>query len=222
MYFGGDHIVWRGFTRSRAARHRNSRRFRRTGTLMVMQEDIEKVLISAEQVHTRIKAMALEITRDFSDIESGITIVPIMTGAMIFTADLIREMPIRMKINLMTVSSYPGASLRTQGVTVLAKQLGDVHGRHVLLIDDILDSGGTLRAVIPLLKELGADSVRSCVLLRKDRQTVKGVQADYVGFDIPDEFVVGYGLDYDSVYRNLRDICTLKPSVYSTNTPNTP
>ncbi len=157
--------------------------------------------------------MADEITRDYKGKE--ITIVPIMTGGMIFTADLIREMPIKMKINLMTVSSYPGASLRTQGSMIISKQLGDVHGRHVLLIDDILDSGGTLKAVMPLLKEMGADSVKSCVLLRKDRADALSVPADYVGFDIPDEFVVGYGLDFNNVYRNLPDICTLKPSVYS-------
>jgi len=115
----------------------------------------------------------------------------------------------------MTVSSYPGSSLRTQGSTILAQQLGDVHGRHVLLVDDILDSGGTLRLVAPMIRELGAASVKTCVLLRKDRPEAMSTQADYVGFDIPDEFVVGYGLDYDNVYRNLPEICTLKPSVYT-------
>jgi len=85
----------------------------------------------------------------------------------------------------------------------------------VLLIDDILDSGGTLNLVVPLLKQLGAASVRTCVLLRKDRPAARAVQADYVGFDIPDEFVIGYGLDFDNVYRNLPDICTLKESVYA-------
>ncbi|MDB5325130.1 MAG: hpt, partial [Phycisphaerales bacterium] len=131
------------------------------------------------------------------------------------TADLIREMPAKLKINLMTVSSYPGAALRTQGSNIVAKQLGDVAGRHVLLVDDILDSGGTLKLVVPVLQELGAASVRTCVLLRKDRETARVVQADYVGFDIPDEFVVGYGLDFDNVYRNLPDICTLKESIYA-------
>ncbi len=181
-----------------------------------MQDDIERVLFDAGRIHQRVKDLAEQITRDYASNANGITIVPIMTGAMIFAADLMRAIPIRMKINLMTVSSYPGASLRTQGASVVAKQLGDVHGRDVLLVDDILDSGGTLSLVAPLLSELGARSVRTCVLLRKDRPTAKKVRADYVGFDIPDEFVVGYGLDFDNVYRNLPEICTLKPAVYAT------
>ncbi len=180
-----------------------------------MQDDLEKVLIDASRIHARVGELAVKITDDYASIAEGVTIVPIMTGAMIFTSDLIRQMPIRMKINLMTVSSYPGSSLRTQGSTILAQQLGDVHGRHVLLVDDILDSGGTLRLVAPMVRELGAASVKTCVLLRKDRPEAMSTQADYVGFDIPDEFVVGYGLDYDNVYRNLPEICTLKPSVYT-------
>ncbi|HEX8324828.1 MAG TPA: hypoxanthine phosphoribosyltransferase [Tepidisphaeraceae bacterium] len=180
-----------------------------------MLGDIEKTLIPADRIRTRVREMAGQILADLGDDAAELTIVPILTGAIILTADLIREMPTRLKINLMTVSSYPGASLRTQGSSVLAKQLGDVAGRHVLLVDDILDSGGTLKLVVPILKELGAQSVRTCVLLRKDRETAREVSADYVGFDIPDEFVVGYGLDYDNVYRNLPDICTLKEAIYA-------
>lgn len=179
-----------------------------------MQDDIEKVLIDAHRIQRRVKELAEQITRDYANSENGITIVPLMTGAMIFAADLMRAIPIRMKINLMTVSSYPGASLRSQGASVVAKQLGDVQGRDVLLVDDILDSGGTLKLVAPLLEEMGAHSVRTCVLLRKDRPAAREVRADYVGFDIPDEFVIGYGLDYDNVYRNLPNICTLKPAIY--------
>lgn len=180
-----------------------------------MQDDLEKVLIDQTRIRTRVHELAEAITRDYARIDTGVTLVPILTGAMIFASDLIRQMPIKMKINLMTVSSYPGASLRTQGSSVIAQQLGDVHGRHVLLLDDILDSGGTLKLVAPMLRELGAESVKTCVLLRKDRPAAREVQADYVGFDIPDEFVVGYGLDYDNLYRNLPEICTLKASVYS-------
>ncbi|MGN6627029.1 MAG: hypoxanthine phosphoribosyltransferase [Tepidisphaeraceae bacterium] len=180
-----------------------------------MQADIEKVLISADRIQARVHELAAEITNDFAREASDLTIVPILTGAMIFTADLIRQMPVPLKINLMTVSSYPGQSLRSQGSALVSKQLGDVHGRHVLLIDDILDSGGTLKLVIPVLKELGAASVRTCVLLRKDRETARELTADYVGFDIPDEFVIGYGLDFDNVYRNLPEICTLKESIYA-------
>lgn len=180
-----------------------------------MKGDLEKTLIPADQIRTRVREMAKQILADLGDDAHELTIVPILTGAIILTADLIREMPTRLKINLMTVSSYPGSALRTQGSSVVAKQLGDVAGRHVLLVDDILDSGGTLKLVVPILKELGAASVRTCVLLRKDLATAREVTADYVGFDIPDEFVVGYGLDYDNVYRNLPDICTLKEAIYA-------
>ena len=96
---------------------------------------------------------------------------------------------------------------------MLGQQLGDVRGRHVLLIDDILDSGGTLKLVVPLVKELGAETVKTCVLLRKDRPAARETPVDYVGFEIPDEFVVGYGLDYNDYYRNLPDIVVLKQDV---------
>ena len=178
-----------------------------------MRRDIERVLIPREQIAARIAEMAAQITADHSPpaMPDGdeITIVPILTGAMIFTCDLIRQIPIAMRIGLLTVSSYPGSSVRSQGSQVLSQQLGDVRGRHVLLLDDILDSGGTLRLVVPILRDLGAVSVKTCVLLRKNRPEARDVPADYVGFDIPDEFVVGYGLDYNNYYRNLPDIVTL-------------
>jgi len=181
-----------------------------------MHLDIDRVLISQYQIMARIKEMTDQITRDHllpNEPDSEITIVPILTGAMIFCGDLIRQLPIKMKIGLMTVSSYPGQSLRTQGSQVMGQQLKDIHGRHVLLVDDILDSGGTLKLVVPMLKELGAASVKTCMLLRKDRPAAKSMHVDYVGFEIPDEFVVGYGLDYNDYYRNLPDIVTLKPEV---------
>jgi hypoxanthine phosphoribosyltransferase len=179
-----------------------------------MHDDVDRILISQGQLATRVAELARQITADHSadPIGSGeITIVPILTGAFIFTADLIRRIPLAMKIGLMTVSSYPGASIATQGSKLLGQQLGDVRGRRVLLIDDILDSGGTLRLVVPMLRELGAATVRTAVLLRKDRPEARDTPVDYVGFDIPNEFVVGYGLDYNDVYRNLPDIVILRP-----------
>src|SRR4051812_20149179 len=182
-----------------------------------MQADIDRILISQEKIAERVKQLAAQIVADHTPPkmsgEAEITIVPILTGAMIFCCDLIRQIPIAMKIGLMTVSSYPGSSIRTQGSQILGQQLGDVRGRHVLLIDDILDSGGTIKAVVPLVKSLGVATVKTCVLLRKDRPAAKEVHVDYVGFEIPDEFVVGYGLDFDDYYRNLPDIVTLKREV---------
>src|SRR5688500_7354825 len=174
-----------------------------------MQRDIDRVLIPQQEIAARVAALARQITVDHTP-EGEVTIVPILTGAMIFCADLIRQIPIAMQIGLLTVSSYPGRSLRTQGSQVLGQQLGDVRGRHLLLVDDILDSGGTIRLVTGLLRELGPGSVRTCVLLRKDLPSAQQVYADYVGFEIPDEFVVGYGLDFNNYYRNLPDIVTLK------------
>ena len=180
-----------------------------------MHADIERVLISRERIAQRVGELAATIVADHAALGSGaeITIVPILTGAMIFCGDLIREMPIAMKIGLMTVSSYPGRSVSSQGAQVIQRQLGNLQGRHVLVIDDILDSGNTMRLVVPTLRELGAASVRACVLLRKDRPAAKTVAVDYVGFEIPDEFVVGYGLDYNDYYRNVPDIVTLKRSL---------
>jgi hypoxanthine phosphoribosyltransferase len=180
-----------------------------------MHGDIDRILISQDRIAARVRELARDIIADHTpprvpSAEPEITIVPILTGAMIFCCDLIRRIPFAMKIGLITVSSYPGASLRTQGSQVLGQQLGDVRGRHVVLVDDILDSGGTVRLVVPILREFGAASVKTCVLLRKDRPEAKATPVEYVGFEIPDEFVVGYGLDYNNYYRNLPDIVTLK------------
>jgi len=182
-----------------------------------MHGDIGRVLIPHDKIATRVRELARQITADHTPPnmpgEAEISIVPILTGALVFCGDLIRHMPIAMKIGLMTVSSYPGRSIRTQGSSVIGQQIGDVTGRHVLLIDDILDSGGTLKLVKPLVQELGAATVKTCVLLRKDRPAARETPVDYVGFEIPDEFVVGYGLDYNDYYRNLPDIVVLKPEI---------
>ena len=179
--------------------------------------DIDCVLIPADRIAQRVRELAREITAEHTEpnlpADSQLTIVPILTGAMIFCADLIREMPVRMKIGLLSVSSYPGTATTSQGPTIQGNSLGEIRGRHVLLVDDILDSGGTIKMIVPLLKDLGAEDIKTCVLLRKDRPSAREVQADYVGFDIPDEFVVGYGLDYDNYYRNLPDIVTLKQEI---------
>ena len=196
-----------------------------------MRGDIDRVLIPQERIAQRVRELAGQITADHqppggdadpprragSRNAGEITIVPVLTGAMIFCADLIRHIPIAMRIGLLTVSSYPGRSVQTQGSQLLGKQFGDLTGRHVLLLDDILDSGGTLRMVQALLAESGAASVRTCVLLRKDRPAARDVPVDYVGFEIPDAFVVGYGLDFNDYYRNLPDIVTLKPEAIERN-----
>lgn len=181
-----------------------------------MHGDVERVLIPQGQIAARVREMARAVTDDHTPPrmhDGEITIVPIMTGAMIFCADLIRHIPMAMKIGLLAVTSYPGRSVRTQGSRVIGEMLGDLRGRHVLLVDDILDSGGTVKLVAAMLNESGAAGVRTCVLLRKDRPSAREVPVDYVGFEIPDEFVVGYGLDFNNYYRNLPDIVTLRRDV---------
>ena len=197
-----------------------------------MRGDIHRILIPQERIAERVRELAGQITLDHvapggyvatsaagggapAGAAGEITIVPVLTGAMIFCADLIRQIPIAMRIGLLAVSSYPGKSVRSQGARVLGEQLGSLAGRHVLLVDDILDSGGTITLVAGLLREAGAASVKSCVLLRKDRPAARKVHVDYVGFEIPDEFVVGYGLDFNDYYRNVPDIVTLKEAVYA-------
>lgn len=181
-----------------------------------MNQDIEKVLISERRIELRVRELARQITSDlFREFSSPIelTLIPILTGAMIFASDLLRHLPLPMKIGLLGVSSYPGASIRSQGANLISEKLGDLAGRHVLLVDDILDSGQTLGLVRSALAPHKCASIKTCVLLRKPTSGARQTPVDYVGFDIPDEFVVGYGLDYNDYYRNLPKIVTLKPGV---------
>ena len=181
-----------------------------------MDGDVERVLIPHARIEQRVRELARQITADHRTVllgGGGITIISVLTGSMIFCADLMRELPMRMKIGLLTCSSYPGASMRAQGVNVLAQQMGDLRGQHVLVIDDVLDSGNTIRLVKEMLMQHEPATVKACVLLRKPTDGARQTPVEYVGFDIPNEFVVGYGLDYDDYYRNLRDIVTLKQHV---------
>ena len=180
-----------------------------------MLSDLERILIPREQIIRRVKELAREIARTYEDQEDdGITIVTILSGSFIFLADLMRELPLKMKIGLIAVSSYRGATTTPCGARIERDLDVDVAGRHVLLVDDILDTGGTLRLVRQRLAACGARSIRTCVLLRKPTKAPPDVPAEFVGFDIADDFVVGYGLDYNDYYRNLPDIGVLRPECY--------
>lgn len=181
-----------------------------------MQGDLDRILIPRDEIARRVRELAGEIAGTYEGVEAdALTIVTILSGSVIFLADLIRELPLRMKIGLITVSSYRGATTESRGATVLQELNVDVSGRHVLLIDDILDTGGTLRMVRQRLETAGARSVRTCVLLRKPSKAPKDVAADFIGFDIDDVFVVGYGLDYNDLYRNFPDIGVLREELYA-------
>ena len=188
-----------------------------SGTLTPMQEDIDRVLISRERIALRVAEVARLITDDFTRGKAReITLVPILTGSIIFVADLIRLLPIRMQIRLVSISSYRGATTSSRGALIrdeLSNLPQSLAGAHVLVIDDILDSGRTLDLVTGLLLEKQPAAIKTCVLLRKLRPQVMNLPVDYVCFDVPDEFVVGYGLDYNGWYRNLPEIVTLRPPV---------
>jgi hypoxanthine phosphoribosyltransferase len=182
-----------------------------------MEADIDRILFTSDRIADRVRELANAIAAEYGDdAEDGLTLVTILSGSLIFLADLMRQLPIRMKIGLITVSSYPGAATQSQGVSVLGRLNTDIRDRHVLIVDDILDTGNTLRAVSRELEQLGPRSLRTCVLLRKPSKAPKDVRADFVGFDVDDVFVVGYGLDYKDHYRNYPHIGVLRSDLYVT------
>lgn len=191
--------------------------------------EIEQVLIDRHRIARRVREMAGAIAADLaaitarekSTVEGRVVFVPIMTGAMIFAADLVREMPIKLSLELVAISSYPGQSVVSRGARLASELPRDLAGKHVVVIDDILDSGQTLDLVRKAILAQNAASVRLCVLLRKNVQRVVEVEPDYVGFEIPDAFVVGYGLDYDGYYRNYPEIGTLSPLAIAQHPPVT-
>ena len=179
-----------------------------------MIRDIDRILIDREQIDLRVRELADQIAATYPDPEHGITIVTILSGSIIFLADLMRYLPIKMKLGLITVSSYRGKSVIGETPQLLQGVNLDVAGEDVLVIDDILDTGRTLRMVVEELELRDAATIRTCVLLRKPSKAPKDFSADFVGFDVEDYFVVGYGLDYDGYYRNYPHIGVLREELY--------
>jgi hypoxanthine phosphoribosyltransferase len=166
-----------------------------------------KVLLSAEQIQERIVALARQIAGDFRD--RPVTIVGVLTGSLMFLADLVRRLDLTLRIGLIQASSYRGPTTRAGELRISPELLPDVKGRHVLLLDDILDTGRTLDYLIGHLRNLEVASVRVAVLLRKTGRQETPLVPDYIGFDIPNAFVVGYGLDFNDEYRHLPYIAML-------------
>ena len=179
-----------------------------------MLGDIDRILIDRHRIAQRIREMGAQIRRDYAALQEGsaeIVLVPVLTGSIIFVADLMRELPNKVRISVIGASSYPGkATVSTGEVTLTGDVPSDLAGKHALIVDDILDSGRTIRTMRDEIARRSPLTVRACVLLRKTISSAMSTPCEYVGFDIPDEFVVGYGLDYDNYYRNLPDIGTLK------------
>lgn len=178
-----------------------------------MGDDLEKVLISEEQILARLDELGAQIWRDYEGKE--LLLVGVLKGAVLVMADLMRALPGSAPMDWMAVSSY-GSGTKSSGVVRILKDLDtDVTGKHVLIVEDIVDSGLTLSWIQANLASRSAASVEICTLLRKPDAAKVEVEVKYVGFDIANEFVVGYGLDYSEHYRNLRCVGTLAPHVYA-------
>ncbi len=179
-----------------------------------LSDDIKEVLISAEALQKRIGEMAEEISADYGDAESFL-MIGVLKGSVLFMSDLTRAIARPHDMDFMAVSSY-GASTKSSGVVQIRMDLKEtITGRHILIVEDIIDSGRTLNYLCELLQARDPASLKICTLLNKPSRREVDVPVDYVGFDIPDEFVVGYGLDFDELYRNIPYIAVLKPEAFA-------
>jgi len=178
-----------------------------------MLEDIQEVLIPSEVLKEKVKELGRIISEDYKG--KDLVVICVLKGGVVFYADLIREITVPMEMDFMAVSSY-GASTRSSGVVKIMKDLDtNINDKHVLIVEDIIDTGLTLKHLKELLSTRGPLSVKICSALDKPSRRKVDIEIEYKGIEIPDKFVVGYGLDYSGKYRNLPDVCVLKPSVYS-------
>ncbi len=180
----------------------------------MMHKDCEKVLLTEKQLQARVRELGQQIGKDFQGEEGPIIAIGILRGSVIFMAELVRQIDNDVELEFMAVSSY-GASTETSGTVTIKKDLDiDIEGKNVLIIEDIIDSGVTLSHLKEMLLQRKPKSLKICTLLNKPERRKTEVQVDYIGFEIPDEFVIGYGLDYDNKYRNLPYVGILKREIY--------
>jgi hypoxanthine phosphoribosyltransferase len=179
-----------------------------------LERDIAEVLITSEQIQAKVAELGARISADYRERE--VTLVSVLKGSLPFMADLMRNIRVPLTIDLMEVSSYGGASTETTGLVRILKDLSSpIEGREVLIVEDIIDTGLTLNYLIRYLNGENPSSLRICTLLDKPARRLVEIPIDYLGFEIPDRFVVGYGLDYGEHYRNLPFIGVLRPEVYA-------
>lgn len=176
--------------------------------LFYVRADPVKILLSEEQIRQGVSHMAQNVARIYA--ERPLTIIGVLTGSIMIVADLVRRLDMPVRIGFLRASSYRGLAISPGELTVNADLLPDVKGRDVLLVDDIFDTGHTLRTIVERLRSMGASSVRSLVLLRKHGRKEVDLEPDHVIFEIPDAFVVGYGLDYEDAYRHLPHVAVLE------------
>lgn len=177
-----------------------------------MINDMAYILLSREQIAQKVKELGKTITEDYRD--KNPLLICILKGSLVFCADLMREIQIPVEIETMTASSYGAATVSSGVVNVVSKLDEKIAGRNVILVEDIIDSGRTLAFIKGDMMNKGVSSLKVCTLLDKPSRRVADIKPDYVGFEVPDEFVVGYGLDFDQKYRNFPEIGVLKPEVY--------
>ena len=178
-----------------------------------MHSDIARILISEQELHNRVKELGAQISADYAG--KDLLLVCVLKGGVLFLSDLLRAISIPVSIDFMATSSY-GASTQSSGVVKIVKDLDTpLEGKNVLIVEDIIDTGHTLDYLVRILNERKPASLRICTLLNKAERRELDIQVDYIGFDIPNEFVVGYGLDYGEKYRNLPYVGVLKPELYS-------
>ena len=177
-----------------------------------MLQDIERILISEEELQARIAEMGKELAADYQDKEP--IFIGVLKGVVNFFKDMVTATPIRCQYDFMATSSYGSGTSSSGNVQLLKDVSTDIKGRHVVILEDILDSGMTLKFVKERLESMGPASLKICTLLDKPERRKVDIKADYIGFTVPNAFVVGYGLDYDEFYRNLPFIGVLKPEVY--------
>jgi hypoxanthine phosphoribosyltransferase len=193
------------------AKSRSASRHSRSRLPIRWRGELESILITQTQIDRRVRQLSRTIQRDYAERE--LVVVALLTGTIMFLADLIRHLTLPLRLDCIGISTYRNG--RVPGEPCFTKELGlDVKGRDVLLVDDILDTGKTLQRVVSKLRPLGPRSIRICVLLEKEARRVEKVRPDYVGFTVPDLFVVGYGLDFAERYRNLPFIGVLQPHLY--------
>lgn len=182
----------------------------------MLEKDIEKIICDQEMIRKRTIEIGQELSEKYAD--KNPLVVGILKGAVPFMADITRAMNIPLEMDFMDVSSYAGGTVSTGEVKIVKDLDTSVQGRHVLIVEDIIDSGRTLSYLVDLLKYRQAASICLVTLLDKPEGRVVDISADYVGFNVPNEFVVGYGLDYAEMYRNLPYVGVLKPEVYEQST----
>jgi len=186
-------------------------------TATTIHADVQEVLLTEDQIQARVAELGGQLDAAYTGLEP--VLISVLKGSIVFLADLVRSMELPLSIDIMEVSSY-GAATETSGQVRILKDLSNpIEGRHVIVVEDIIDTGLTLNYLLRYLREKGPASLRICCLLDKPARRLTEIPIDYVGFTIPDRFVVGYGLDYGERYRNLPYVGVLRPSVYGLDNP---